>query len=329
MRKVKKKTTETLKVISKKATSRYSIMVLSDPERGLKHISLPALAIPAVVVICLLGLIGGGASILGWTSSRVEQARMSDLQRENERLTGQLDEIRTTVEIFEAWMEENAAVERELRNLANLEPIPEEVRQLGVGGPPGFSELADGASPSPYVQVAREALTRLDELNRQADFQNSNFREMISALEESRETLDHLPSISPVRQGWCSSRYGTRKDPFTGRPTMHRGVDFSAWTGTPVYATANGTVRKAGKAGTLGLLVEIDHGNGVVTRYGHNSRILVKVGREVRRGDVIAEVGSTGRSTSPHCHYEVHVNGRHVNPWRYILDGGPHIKARA
>ena len=94
-------------------------------------------------------------------------------------------------------------------------------------------------------------------------------------------------------------------------------------TGTPVLATANGRVRKAGRAGTLGLLVELEHGNGIVTRYGHNSRLLVKVGEQVARGDVIAEVGSTGRSTSPHCHYEVLVSGRHVNPWRYILDGGP------
>jgi murein DD-endopeptidase MepM/ murein hydrolase activator NlpD len=116
-----------------------------------------------------------------------------------------------------------------------------------------------------------------------------------------------------------------RPDPFTGRSTMHRGLDMSAWTGTPVYATADGRVRKAGRGGYLGLIVEIDHGNGIVTRYGHNSRLLVKAGQRVRRGDVIAEVGSTGRSTSPHCHYEVHVDGRHLNPLRYILDGGPRV----
>jgi murein DD-endopeptidase MepM/ murein hydrolase activator NlpD len=108
---------------------------------------------------------------------------------------------------------------------------------------------------------------------------------------------------------------------------MHRGVDFSAWTGTPVLATANGKVRQAGKNGELGLLVEIDHGNGILTRYGHNSKILVKVGQQVKRGDVIAEVGNTGRSTSPHCHYEVHTYGRDENPWRYILDGGPLMSA--
>jgi murein DD-endopeptidase MepM/ murein hydrolase activator NlpD len=179
------------------------------------------------------------------------------------------------------------------------------------------------------VQEAREALTRLDELNRQAHFQHSNFEKMVATLQESRDELDHRPSISPVSNGWVSSRYGTRKDPFTGRQTFHPGVDFSAWTGTPVYATADGKIRKAGKNGRMGLMVEIDHGNGIHTRYGHNSKLLVKAGQRVKRGDVIAEVGSTGRSTSPHCHYEVHVNGRRVNPWRYILDGGPVLRRGA
>jgi murein DD-endopeptidase MepM/ murein hydrolase activator NlpD len=152
---------------------------------------------------------------------------------------------------------------------------------------------------------------------------------MVTVLQESKEAMKHRPSISPVRRGWISSRYGMRKDPFTGRQMMHRGVDFSAWTGTPVYATANGTVRKAGRNGTLGLMVEIDHGNGIYTRYGHNSRIVVKVGHKVKRGDKIAEVGSTGRSTSPHCHYEVRVDRQHVNPWRFILDGGPTMDGEA
>jgi murein DD-endopeptidase MepM/ murein hydrolase activator NlpD len=110
---------------------------------------------------------------------------------------------------------------------------------------------------------------------------------------------------------------------------MHRGLDFSAWTGTPVYATADGKIVTAGRHRTLGLLVEVDHGNGIETRYGHNSRLLVKVGQTVKRGELIAEVGSTGRSTSPHCHYEVHIKGRHVNPWRYILDGGPERNSEA
>ena len=304
-------------------------MVMSGPDGPLRQFSLPGLLLPIAVGFALLGLLGGGAAILSWSSERVERANLAVLESENRRLASQLEEIRETVEAFEAKMADNLEREQVYRNLANLEPIPAEVQRLGIGGPPPFSELEDEASPSPLVREARAMLNRLDELNRQAQFQGSNLEETAAALKDSREELERIPSISPVREGWFSSGYGTRSDPFTGKATLHRGLDFSAFTGTPVYATATGKVVTAGRHRTLGLLVEVDHGNGIKTRYGHNSRLLVKVGQEVTRGDLIAEVGSTGRSTSPHCHYEVHVQGRHANPWRYILDGGPKRRSQA
>lgn len=307
----------------RRLTRRYSVMVHAGPESRLRHFTVPGIVVPLCLGIFSLGLAGGTVWFLGSTSARIEREHMEHLRQENERLAQQLETVRRSVGVFEARMEQTAELEQQLRTLANLEPIPEEVRRLGVGGPPAFSELQDEASPSVPVRQARDTLNRLEELYRQAEFQESNFREILSSLRESAEQLDHVPSISPVRTGWFSSRYGNRTDPFTKRMTFHHGLDFSAFTGTPVLATANGRVRKAGRHGTLGLMIEIDHGNGIMTRYGHNSRLLVKVGQEVKRGEVIAEVGSTGRSTSPHCHYEVHVNGRDVNPWRYILDGGP------
>ncbi len=318
-----------LRRIVGRAKRRYSVMVMSGPDGQLRHFSLPGLLVPVAGALTLLGLIGGGAVILDWANQRVERANVAVLQEENVRLESQLTEIRAQVEQFEARMSENLEREQAFRNLANLEAIPDEVRRLGVGGPPAFSQLEDEASPSALVRDARSTLNRLEDLSRKAVFQGANLEEMVVAMEEAQDDLDRIPSISPVRQGWFSSGYGTREDPFTGGRKMHRGVDFSAWTGTPVYATAAGKVVKAGRHGTLGLMVEIDHGNGLSTRYGHNSRLLVKVGERIERGDGIAEVGSTGRSTSPHCHYEVHQGGRHVNPWRYILDGGPRVDAEA
>ncbi|NNE42806.1 MAG: peptidoglycan DD-metalloendopeptidase family protein [Gemmatimonadetes bacterium] len=304
-------------------TRRYSVMVHAGPDSGLKHYTLPAVVIPVLLAVLLAGLVGGGLAVLRWTGDRMDRNHVAHLENENARLADQIQDFRRTVQVFESRMQEAQQLEQEFRNLANLEPIPDEVRRLGVGGPRPFTELQDEASPSPVVREARESLDRLEDLNRQVEFQQANFQEMIETLEESRSRLERIPSISPVATGAFSSGYGNRVDPFTKRTTMHRGVDFSAWTGTPVYATADGTVTKAGRQGTLGLLVEIDHGGGIETRYGHNSRVLVKVGQSVKRGDKIAEVGSTGRSTSPHCHYEVRVDGHHVNPWRYILDGGP------
>jgi murein DD-endopeptidase MepM/ murein hydrolase activator NlpD len=309
--------------LAARVRKRYSILIVSGPDSGIRQFNLHAAAISLVLGLCCLGFLGGAFALYHWSFARIDAARTHNLVQENERLSRQLETILHTVDEFEARMAQNAEVEQQLRNLANLEPIPDDIRRLGVGGPPPLSELADAASRSPHVRNAREALNRLDQLNREAEFRTANFEEVLESLERTRSELDRIPSITPVRSGRFSSGYGMRVDPFTQRSTLHRGIDFSAWTGTPVMATADGLVTKAGSSGELGLMVEIDHGNGIVTRYGHNSRLLAKVGQRVKRGDLIAEVGSTGRSTSPHCHYEIHVDGSHQNPWRYILDGGP------
>lgn len=122
----------------------------------------------------------------------------------------------------------------------------------------------------------------------------------------------------PVSKGWLSSYYGMRKDPFNGKPTMHKGVDFAGKAGTGVIATGAGIVTWSGKRSGYGNLIEIDHGNGLRTRYGHNDKLKVQVGDVVTKGQVVASLGSTGRSTGVHVHYEVLKNGRQVDPLPYI-----------
>jgi murein DD-endopeptidase MepM/ murein hydrolase activator NlpD len=127
-----------------------------------------------------------------------------------------------------------------------------------------------------------------------------------------------LPSIPPVHTGFYSSNFGWRIDPFTGVSAMHEGVDFMADAGTPIYASAGGVVDYAALHPQYGNMVEIDHGNDIVTRYAHASKLLVKVGQVVRRGEKIAEVGSTGRSTGNHLHFEVRYKGIAQNPVRFL-----------
>ena len=315
--------------VARRARKRYSVMVLSGPEGKLRQFQIPGILIPAAIGIGFVGLVGGSAVILDWASQRAERMHLASLELENLRLGEQLGDIRKSVESFERRMSDQLELERTFRSLANLQPIPDDVNRLGIGGPPPFAQLADETSPSPLVRDARDTLDRLDELNRQARFQSENFQEMVDNLRVAQEDLDRRPSISPVKEGIFSSGFGMRTDPFTGAPAMHRGLDFSTWPGTPVCATANGVVLQARFDDNLGNFVEIDHGNGILTRYGHNRKLLVKVGQRVERGDLIAEVGSTGRSTSPHCHYEVEVKGEYVNPWRFILDGGPGLNRGA
>jgi murein DD-endopeptidase MepM/ murein hydrolase activator NlpD len=126
------------------------------------------------------------------------------------------------------------------------------------------------------------------------------------------------PMGQPVKHGFISSLYGMRNDPFTGKRTMHKGVDFAGKEGSDVVAVAAGVVTQASMQSGYGMLVEINHGKGYVTRYGHNKELLVEVGDRVKPGQVIGKMGSTGRSTGPHVHFEVLLNDKVVNPTKYI-----------
>jgi len=141
---------------------------------------------------------------------------------------------------------------------------------------------------------------------------------LFERMASQRDLLSATPSVRPTG-GWVSSGFGYRRDPFTGRARLHKGLDFGANRGTPVYAPADGVVSFAGREGGYGKIVSIDHGYGIVTRYAHNSRLLVKSGQRIKRWDKISEVGSTGRSSGPHLHYEVRLNGVPVDPEKYIL----------
>jgi murein DD-endopeptidase MepM/ murein hydrolase activator NlpD len=147
----------------------------------------------------------------------------------------------------------------------------------------------------------------------------NSLSELVDMLEEQRLLYLSTPSVMPVN-GWISSKFGYRISPFTNRKVFHEGIDIAAMYGAEVKATANGLVIFAGYKPGYGNLVTIDHGFGFVTRYAHNSKILVKVGDKVSKGDVIAKVGNSGKSTGPHCHYEVLVNGVPVNPVKFIAE---------
>jgi murein DD-endopeptidase MepM/ murein hydrolase activator NlpD len=174
-----------------------------------------------------------------------------------------------------------------------------EQAEEGVGGPYVAPELTDSRFDSSLGELDA-ALTR---------------------LESVRETARDLPFSSPAPGRGITSRFGNRMDPFIGRLALHAGIDFQARTGDDVKSTGAGTVVTAGLSGGYGNMVEIDHGHGISTRYGHMSRILVSVGDKVETGDVIGRAGSTGRSTGPHVHYEVRRNGMAVDPMHFLNAG--------
>ncbi len=175
---------------------------------------------------------------------------------------------------------------------------------------------------STYKDNIRDFTTlsvRVDRALRATQLREQGVLQLWDGLSERQNLLTSTPSVKPAR-GWFTSRFGYRIDPFTNRPEMHAGLDLAAPSGTPVMAPADGIVSYVGHEGGYGKLVSIDHGYGVVTRYGHNSRVFVEQGQKVRRWDVISAVGSTGRSTGAHLHYEVRIHGIAVDPMNYILN---------
>lgn len=180
-----------------------------------------------------------------------------------------------------------------------------------LGGPEG-QNLPAGQP------VLGEFEAALDRFSRELDARERQMRVLRDLMVAGELREEVMPSGRPVKSGWVSSGFGARTDPFTGRRTSHHGIDFAAGMGADVIAVASGVVSSARRRSGYGNVVEINHGNGYITRYAHNQEILVSVGERVEKGQTIAKMGSTGRSTGPHVHFEVERNGRIVNPTSYI-----------
>lgn len=202
------------------------------------------------------------------------------------------------------------ALGERVSKLAGIRPDEFSTQEVPGRGGPRAPDARAMSFEELQSQVARVG-ERVDE---RADFMSAVESQLVT--DQARDAL--LPKGTPVTEGFRSSGYGMRTDPFTGEMSMHAGVDFAAPTGTPILAAAGGVVVTAEFNPAYGNEVEIDHGKGLSTVYAHTSRILVKIGDFVRKGQKIAEVGTTGRSTGPHLHFEVHVNGIPQNPAKYL-----------
>jgi murein DD-endopeptidase MepM/ murein hydrolase activator NlpD len=159
---------------------------------------------------------------------------------------------------------------------------------------------------------------RIAELTAQIDYHTEHLSELEAKLLQQSVLKDTLPNNSPILAAYNSSSFGWRLDPFNGHKAFHEGLDFPANTGDPIYAAAGGIVSASEQTPDYGKIVKIDHGSGLETRYAHASKLLVKAGDRVEKGQKIAEVGNTGRSTGPHLHYEIRLNGNALDPRKYL-----------
>ncbi|MEO8448959.1 MAG: M23 family metallopeptidase [Gemmatimonadota bacterium] len=262
----------------------------------------------AVVIALMLGY--------GTVSKSLNVARAGRLEQENQHLAHELGVLHAEMSELADTMVSLEKQDGKIRLLANLEPIDPQVRAVGIGGP---WTAADEAPSGVLLSRAGEIRVDLKALIRRANLLSGSFRAAADSFRSHTERLAATPSIMPT-QGWLTSQFSQgRMHPILHRSRAHEGIDVSAPLGSSIEAPANGRVIEAGWTTGYGNMVVIAHGFGLVTKYGHTSRILVRVGQKVKRGESIALVGSTGLSTSPHLHYEVHVNGVAVDPLRFVL----------
>ncbi len=276
-----------------------------------------AAGVGALVCVGLFGVLGFFGFLGG------QAVRNVQLDRENRVLDAELTALGEQVAELESDFGFLAEKDAELRVLAGLDQIDEEVLQVGVGGP-GWPTLEENPLFPLDEETAKEAFAAAYDLNalqRRSRLLRASILEASDSLTAHRDLLESTPSILPTNGRLTSGFSNARLHPIHHRELPHEGVDLGAPRGTPILAAANGRVTRAARRSGYGLVVELDHGYGFSTRYGHASQVLVKPGQRVERGEVIALVGTTGIATSPHLHYEVRVGDRPVNPMNYVISG--------
>ena len=300
---------------------KWTLLLLGENPEGIRQFTLSprvlrwfagGFGLFSVFILALSGLllVNGGSFI-----------RANGLARENSLLEDELQQFRDRVDGFEEVLAHLSEQDSRVRQLAGLDATDKEILEVGIGGP-GLGTPEGRALWPMDSALSKAAFTveyDLSALERRARLLTASLSEASDSLTAHRDILEATPSIFPT-VGVLSSRFTTsRFHPIHHRALPHEGVDISAPHGTPILAAAKGTVTFSGWMSGLGNTVEIDHGYGYVTRYGHSSKLLVRRGQKVVRGEVIAHVGSTGISTSSHLHYEIRVGGVAVNPLNYII----------
>jgi len=325
----------------------YTVMVMDNPLAPVRRYQVPKVLVRRAAWIAVACFVALSAAVWDYWRVRADNSELAALRLVTAEQRQQIQLFDTTLGSVEAELARVKEFERKVRIIANLPGAAaiggEDVFELapigdGIIAPPigvpvdrtppstGTPGGQGGGIPSLIEETESSAAAvfgKLDDqavvLSEGAVVRAGSLDVLLEQLEDKRERLVSMPSVWPSK-GWMTSTFGTRVSPFTGRRQRHNGIDIAAADGTPIFAPARGRVIVAGRKGPLGNALVLDHGFGVKTVYGHTKQILVATGDTVERGDKVAEIGSSGRSTGPHLHYVVEVRGKPRNPLDYIFD---------
>ncbi len=312
---------------------KLTIMIIPDGVNATRQVRVPRALVKVTFLAGLAAFGFSGFFIFDYMQLRALRTNYQSVANENDGLKG---EARALMQNLEGVKQSLRRVQDYTSKLGDLTAIKVQKVSKKTGiGPLTQEEFATSQQPEPpqavnsadYVPlginmdnlVFRPVFDRLNTIGQDANNHAFELQHLLSTLSQQKALLSSIPSFSPV-DGWVTSGFGQRISPFTGETGIHQGIDIAAPVGTPILAPADGVVIFTGAKAGFGNFIMIAHGYGVVTRYGHNHTNMVQPGQKVSRGEQIATVGMSGRTTGPHVHYEVVVNGKTENPQKFILD---------
>ena len=297
----------------------FNIRIFGHKSSKTRHLRIHKKTFKIVLYLLAFALLSTTFFFCDYIQVKKKAFELGRLREETQTQKFQIHFFSARIEDLEKQLSKLKDFDKRIRIIANLERGQETSPFMGMGGPSPSDireKLRIEKDEKGLIQQMRSDVERLQS---EAVTREESFSELEKLLLTKKDMLTHTPSIWPL-MGWVTSGFGFRTNPFTGLTQMHEGIDISNRIGSLVVAPSDGIVSDIGNDWVYGNILVISHGFGTNTRYGHLNKVLVKVGQQVKRGDKIAEVGMTGKTTGPHLHYEVRVNGIPANPMRYVLN---------
>ena len=262
-----------------------------------------------LISFCSFLLIGAD-----YVSKTLYDKRLKEFKANYNSVTSNIDAIQSRLKELDKQILEIEDKDKAVRAYAGMPEVDVEIKKFGVGGVHSRdTRILNNLAPVVSREIT-ELHLYIEKLSRQVNFELASYETIYEKVKNDIDRIRHIPSIRPVDGGYLNSSFGYRQDPIDAVRRFHQGQDFSVPTGTPIFAPADGVVKRAYYIGGFGNHIKLGHASGYSTTFAHLSKIFVRHGQKVKRGDIIGETGNTGRSTAPHLHYEVHYRGTPKNP---------------